>query len=108
MNALTRTHDSSVSVKDTNITSTEHHTEPDTVFKSNKGEIEGKNLLGTTQNADSVLTEVHEKQMDALTHTHDSSLSVKGKIIKTTEHNTEPDPVCKSNKGEITVKHLPG
>ena len=46
--------------------------------------------------------------MDALTHKHDSSFSVKEKNLKTTKHNTEPDTVCKSNKGEIEVKHLPG
>ena len=48
------------------------------------------------------------KKNHALTHTHESSVSVKETNIKSTEHHTEPDTVCKSNKSEIEVKHLPG
>ena len=49
-----------------------------------------------------------EKKIDGLTHTHDSSLDVKVKDMKPTEHNTEPSSVCKLNKGEIEGNPLPG
>ena len=48
------------------------------------------------------------KKNDGVTHTHDSSLYVKGKDIKPTEHNTEPFTVCKLNEGDIEGKKLPG
>ena len=54
------------------------------------------------------MKEVYEKQHHVVTHTHESPVSVKETNIKTTEHHTEPDTVCKSNKGEIEVKPLPG
>ena len=53
------------------------------------------------------MTEVYEKQIHALTHTHESPVSVKETNIKTTEHHTEPDTVCKSNEGEIEVEPVP-
>ena len=43
---VTHTHKSPVSVKEINIKTTEQHTEPDTVCKSNKVEIEVKPLPG--------------------------------------------------------------
>ena len=51
--------------------------------------------------------EVYEKQQNAVKHTHESPVSVKETNIKTTEHHTEPDTFCESNKGEIEVKSLP-
>ena len=52
------------------------------------------------------MTEVYEKQHHAVTRTHESPVSVKETNIKTTEHHTEPDTVCKSNEGETEVKPL--
>ena len=46
MNVLTHAHDSSVSVKDINLTNSEQNTEQNTIPKHNEREIEGNPLPG--------------------------------------------------------------
>ena len=85
-----------------------NNTELDTVCKHNKGAIQVNLEPGTTQNADSGLTEVNVNKMNALTHEHDSSVSVKDTNLTNSEHNTEQNTISKHNEGEIEGNPLPG
>ena len=75
IDGLTHTHDSSLHVKGKDMKPTEHNTEPSSVCKLNKGDIEGKIIPGTTKKKDSLLTKLHGKDKTSLTHIRDTSVS---------------------------------
>ena len=105
--AQTNTHDALVCIQDTTIKKFEHkNSEPETVCKHKKGEIEVNLEPETTQTADLGLTEGNVNTKNTQTHAHNSSVFVKEKIFKNPEENTEHNSIHKHSEGEIEVNIL--